>query len=54
MTKAEPLHERVMRAVALRMPNTPYDLNGGTALAILDGPESHSGYLDIESALPPR
>ena len=42
------LHERVMRAVALRMQTTPYVLKGGTALALLYGLNRHSVDLDFD------
>ncbi len=34
LTQEQALHERVTRAVALRMQGTPYMLKGGTALAL--------------------
>ncbi len=42
------LHERLMRAVALRMQTTPYVLKGGTALALLYGLDRHSVDLDFD------
>lgn len=42
------LHERLMRAVALRMQATPYVLKGGTALALLYGLDRHSVDLDLD------
>ena len=48
LTPAQALHERVMRAVALRMQTTPYVLKGGTALALLYGLNRHSVDLDFD------
>ena len=48
LSKAQALHERVMRAVALRMRNTPYVLKGGTALALVYGLDRHSVDLDFD------
>ena len=48
LTNDQMLHERVMRAVALRMQKTPYVLRGGTALALLYGLDRHSVDLDFD------
>lgn len=48
LTRDQALHERVMRAVALRMQTTPFVLKGGTALALLYGLDRHSMDLDFD------
>lgn len=48
LTPEQALHERVMRAVALRMHHTPFVLKGGTALALLYGLDRHSVDLDFD------
>ena len=48
LTPEQALHERVMRAVALRMQNTHFVLKGGTALALLYGLDRHSVDLDFD------
>ena len=48
LTPEQELHERVMRAVAIRMQSTPYVLKGGTALALLYGLDRHSEDLDFD------
>ena len=48
LTPDQALHERVMRAVAHRMQNTPFVLKGGTALALLYGLDRHSMDLDFD------
>ena len=48
LTPEEGLHERLMRAVALRLQATPYVLKGGTALALLYGLNRHSEDLDFD------
>lgn len=48
LTPEEALHERLMRAVALRMQTTPYVLKGGTALALFYGLNRHSEDLDFD------
>lgn len=48
LTPEQALHERVMRAVALRMQDTPFVLKGGTALALLYGLDRHSVDLDFD------
>lgn len=48
LTPEQALHERVMRAVALQMQNTPLVLKGGTALALLYGLDRHSVDLDFD------
>ena len=48
LTPEQALHERVMRAVALRMYDTPFVLKGGTALALLYGLDRHSVDLDFD------
>ena len=48
LTPDQALHERVMRAVALRMQTTPFVLKGGTALALLYGLDRHSMDLDFD------
>ena len=42
------LHERLMRAVALRMQTTPYVLKGGKALALVYCLDRHSVDLDFD------
>ena len=41
-------HERIMRAIALEMQDTPLVLKGGTALALLYGLGRHSVDLDFD------
>ena len=48
LTPEQAVHERVMRAVALRMHDTPFVLKGGTALALLYGLDRHSIDLDFD------
>lgn len=48
LTPKEALHERLMRAVALRLQATPYVLKGGTALALFYGLNRHSEDLDFD------
>lgn len=50
LTNRQALHERVMKAVALRMQDTSYVLKGGTALALLYGLDRHSDDLDFDGA----
>lgn len=48
LTPEQALHERIMRAVALEMQDTPLVLKGGTALALLYGLDRHSLDLDFD------
>lgn len=48
LTPEQELHERIMRAVAIRIQSTPYVLKGGTALALLYGLDRHSEDLDFD------
>ena len=48
LTPEQALYERLMRAVALRMYDTPLVLKGGTALALLYGLDRHSVDLDFD------
>lgn len=48
LTANQAHHERVMRAVALQMQDTPFVLKGGTALALLYGLDRHSVDLDFD------
>ena len=48
LTPEQALHERIMRAIALEMQDTPFVLKGGTALALLYGLDRHSVDLDFD------
>ena len=52
LSSRQVVHERVMRAVILRMQDTPYVLKGGTALAFAYDLDRHSTDIDFDAAEP--
>ena len=52
LNRQQALHERVMKAVVLRMQKTPYVFKGGSALAFLYGLNRHSTDIDFDGIEP--
>ena len=48
LSRQQALHERVMKAVVLRLQKTPYVFKGGSALAFLYGLNRHSVDIDFD------
>ena len=52
LSRQQALHERVMKAVVLRMQQTPYVFKGGSALAFFYGLDRHSTDIDFDGIEP--
>ena len=52
LSRRQALHERVMKAVVLRLQKTPYVFKGGSALAFLYGLNRHSVDIDFDGIEP--